>query len=348
MSARPCQSTSNAVSGPTRRRLIGGAVAAILLAGCSGPATDGGEQAASGAGFPVSIEHAFGSTTIPQEPVRVVAWGWGSADAAIALGVVPVAIPFQAYGGDEQGVLPWISEELERQGAPMPEVLPDAQDAPVEAIAAMNPDVILAPYSGITDSEYALLSAIAPTVAYPEQPWATPWRETIQIVGDALGRPERAQELLAGIDAEIAAQAQAHPEFQGRSVAVVFDYAGTFSVYKQADPRVQFTLDLGFEHAESVDRLANGDETFYYDLSYERLGELESDILVSYADSAALSDTFLASPPAQLMEQVRDGAVAEVVGQSFVASVGPPTALSLTWGLEDYVARLAEAVGNLG
>ena len=43
-------------------------------------------------------------------------WGWGSADAAIALGVTPVAIPTQSYGGDENGLLPWIAEDARGAG----------------------------------------------------------------------------------------------------------------------------------------------------------------------------------------------------------------------------------------
>ena len=35
--------------------------------------------------------------------------------------------------------------------------------------------------------------------------------------------------------------------------------------------------------------------------------------------------------------------MAEVVGTEFIAAVSPPTALSLTWGLDEYVAALAEA-----
>src|SRR3546814_19488421 len=61
--------------------------------------TDGGEASSSveEAAFPVTIEHAFVATEIPEAPERVVTWGWGSTDAAIALGVVPLAIPFHAY-----------------------------------------------------------------------------------------------------------------------------------------------------------------------------------------------------------------------------------------------------------
>ena len=321
------------------------ALSVLLAVACGSSDDDAAESATSAPGgdFPVTFEHAFGSTTVDEAPQRVVTWGWGSADAAIALGVVPVAIPFQEYGGDAKGVLPWIREALEAEDQEVPTVLPNTEEAPVEAIAAAKPDLILAPYSGITDQEYELRAAVAPTVAYPGEAWATPWRDVIETVGTALGRSDAADALLADIDEEVAAQAEAHPEFAGKSVAMVWDTADTFYVYKAADARVAFTLDLGFESAESVETLDNGDETFFYTLSKERLDELESDVLVSYADDAKASKTFLGSPSAQLMEQVRDGRVAEVVGTEFIASVSPPTALSLTWGLDEYVAALAKA-----
>ena len=319
--------------------------AALPLAACGG-GTD--SDTAADAVRASSITHAFGSTELPADPQRVVTWGWGSADAAIALGVVPVAIPAQAYGGDDQGVLPWLRERLEADGEQVPEVLPDTQEVPVEAIAAAEPDLILAPYSGITETEYAQLSRIAPTVAYPEQAWATPWRDTIRIVGQALGRSDEAEALLEDIDATVAEQAADHPEFRGKSVALVASTPDAFYVYKPADPRVEFVLDLGFTSAESVDVLASGDDTFFYTLSTERLAELDSDVLVSYAASQAEADAFLSSPQAQLLPQVARGAVASVVGTELVASVSPPTALSLTWALEEYVAVLSEAAQAAG
>jgi iron complex transport system substrate-binding protein len=291
----------------------------------------------------VTIEHAFGSTQLEAAPQRVVTWGWGSADAAIALGVVPVAMPKQVYGGDEQGVLPWIREKLEARGEEVPAILPDSAEPPMEAIAAAEPDLILAPYSGITGEEYELLSQMAPTVAYPDEPWATPWRETIEIVGKALGKAEESKALLADIDQQVAAAAKAHPELAGKTVALVWNTPEAFYVYKPADPRVAFTEDLGMTSAPSVEELGSGDETFFYKLSPERLDELESDVLVSYADTPEASKAFLESPAAQLMPQVRSGAVAEVVGSDLIAAVSPPTALSVTWGLDEYVSHLNEA-----
>jgi iron complex transport system substrate-binding protein len=324
----------------------------LLVAACgndsSAETSDSGSAETEAAGtasstFPVTIEHALGTTEISEAPERVVTWGWGSADAAIALGVVPVAMPHQAYGGDSDGVLPWVRDRIEDDGVEMPEVLPETDEAPIEAIAAARPDLIIAVYSGITEAEYELLSQIAPTVAYPDQAWATPWRDTIEIVGEALGKADEADALLADIDAQIEAEAEAHPALAGKTVAVVWSTPDTFYVYKPADARVEFTLDLGFESAPSVDDLAEGGETFYYTLSQERLGDLTSDVLVSYADTDEASQAFLSSPAAQTMPQVQAGTVAEIIGTEFIAAVSPPTALSLTWGLDEYVDILAEA-----
>ena len=333
-----------------RRSPLALLLAAVLpLAACgSGAPVDTAAVSSTSAAFPVSIEHAFGAAELDAEPQRVVTWGWGSTDAAIALGVVPVAMPTQTYGGDEQGVLPWVRERLEADGAAVPTLLPDVQEAPVEAIAAARPDVILAPYSGLTEAEYDQLSQIAPTVAYPGEAWATPWRETIAIVGTALGRSEQAEALLDDIDATVAEQAAAHPEFAGKSVALVASTPEAFYVYEPADPRVEFVEDLGFRTAESVPALSTGEDTFFYTLSPERLAELQSDVLVSYAPSADAQQEFLASPQAQLLPQVDRGAVASVVGTSLVASVSPPTALSLTWALEDFVAELSKAANAAG
>lgn len=50
--------------------------AAAVLTGCAsdGPAADGSTAVASGE-FPVTVEHAYGETTIPSEPKRVVTVG---------------------------------------------------------------------------------------------------------------------------------------------------------------------------------------------------------------------------------------------------------------------------------
>jgi iron complex transport system substrate-binding protein len=334
---------------PYRRTLaviIAATAAALVLAGCSAPASeaDDAAAAASDGTFPVTITHAFGETEIPAEPERVATWGWGSTEAALALGVVPVAMAQQSYGANDAGVLPWVAEELDELGEETPVILTDDGEAPpYEELVEAAPDVILAPYSGITEEQYELLSEIAPTVAYEREAWTTPWRDVVTTVGAALGKADEAEAVLDGLDAELAAQAEAHPELEGLTVAAVWDVAGTFYVYTPEDSRVEFLSALGLEDAPAVAELQNGDSPFFYTLSYEQLDRLESDLVISYHDTQAEAEAFLASAPIQAIPAVARGQVAQVIGTELIAAVSPPTALSLTYGLDELVAALSAA-----
>lgn len=336
---------------PIRARLLAPVAAALLvlpLSAC-GAESAGPAAAAGGADFePVSIEHAFGTTEIEAEPQRVATWGWGSADAALALGVVPVAMPRNSYGADEEGYLPWqkaaLDEALEQDGAEEPALLTEGETPPFEEIAAAAPDVILAHYSGITEADYEKLSKIAPTVAYPDQAWSTPWREVITTTGEALGRSAEAEQVLDDIDAAVADAAAEHPEFEGRTIAAVAIDPSAFYVYRAADPRVQFLEDLGFTLAPSVGGLDTEESTFYYTISTEEVDKLTSDVLLSYVPSEERAEEIEREPVAEAMSQFREDRVATVAGEDVVSSVSPPTALSLTWGLDTFVDALAEAV----
>ncbi|MEV1129785.1 iron-siderophore ABC transporter substrate-binding protein [Agromyces sp. NPDC049794] len=333
---------------PSRRTpavIAAAAALALTLAGCSAPASEADDAAAASDGtFPVTITHAFGETEIPAEPERVATWGWGSTEAALALGVVPVAMAQQSYGANDEGVLPWVAEELDELGEETPVILTDGGEAPpYEELVEAAPDVILAPYSGITEEQYVLLSEIAPTVAYEDEAWTTPWRDVVTTVGAALGKADQAEAVLDGLDAELAAQAEAHPELAGLTVAAVWDVAGTFYVYTPEDSRVEFLSALGLEDAPAVAELANGDSPFFYTLSYEQLDRLDSDLLISYHDTQAEAEAFLASGPIQAIPAVAGGQVAQVVGTELIAAVSPPTALSLTYGLVELVAALSAA-----
>lgn len=320
------------------------AAAALALSGCASSGAGGGD-AADGA----TVTHAFGETDVPNDPQRVVTLGWGSADAALALGVVPVGMETQSYGANEDGLLPWIADELDELGAETPTMITSTVDEPAyEEILELEPDLILAAYSGITEEQYELLSDIAPTVAYPDEPWVTPWRDVASIVGEALGRADEAAAIVDEVEGVVAEQAEAHPELAGKTVAAIWDVAGTFYVYRAADPRVEFLFDLGLENAPAVDELANGESSFFYTLSYEQLDLLDSDIILTYADSEETAAAFLAQPYAQAIPAVKSGAVASVVGTAKVAAMSPPTALSMTWGVEEYVELLAAAAAKVG
>jgi iron complex transport system substrate-binding protein len=341
---RPRRSLARAVA-PLAAVLL-----ALPLAACGSENDDANDDTSQDGGEfePVTIEHVFGSTEIDERPERVVTWGWGSADAAIALGVTPVAIEGLTYGASGDGFMPWQEEAFEASGDDRPTTLTPGESPPFEEILAAEPDVILANYSGITEADYEKLSKIADTVAYPEEPWATPWRDVITTVGQVLGEADRAEQLLTDIDSEVAAAAEEHPEFEGKTIAAVAIDPSAFYVYRGADPRVEFLEDLGFTLAPSVGELDTEETSFYYTISPEVVDKLTSDVLLSYVPNEEAATTIAEDPTYQAMSQFKEDRVATVVGEDVVSAVSPPTALSLTWGLDTFVEALVPAVEAAG
>ena len=142
----------------------------------------------SAAAFPVTIPNTFGTTTISTAPKRVVCIGWGSQDVALALGVVPVGMSKGTFG-DVDGTYPWQDDAL--HGAAEPTLLDDADAIPFEQVAALHPDVILAVQSGLTKSQYATLSDIAPTVAEPPTAPTRPDSSAAPVIAIANRRGKR-------------------------------------------------------------------------------------------------------------------------------------------------------------
>lgn len=337
-----------------RRSLIavaGAAATALVLSACAGASagsTDTGSASEAAEGFPVTIEHAFGETVIEDAPERVATWGWGSTEAAVAVGVYPVAIAEQAWTVGEDNYLPWVEDAYEEAGEELPTLIADPEGGatvPYEEFIEADPDLILAPYSGLTEEQYDTLSEIAPVVAYPEAPWTTPWDQTIEITAEALGRADEGDAVLQGISDGLGEQAAAHPGFAGKTFAGVWDGDGFVYVYTAADSRIEVLTELGLEVAPSVSELDTSDGGFFYELSYEQLDQLEADFIVSYHSTEEEAAAFLDKPELQAIPAVAAGAVAQVYDPVTVSSVSPPTALSFDW--EGGLPALVEAIAGV-
>ena len=192
---------------------VAGLVASASLVACGGD--DGGDAApvaGGGAGFPVTLTNTFGTTTIPKKPERIVTLGWNAQDVVYALGETPVGMPKVTYGPTAAGVTAWDADKFDPAKT---ELLDTSDKVPFEKIAALKPDVILAPYEGFDAATYKTLSDIAPTVAYPGAPWQTTWQDQTLLVGEALGKKAEAEKLIAVIKDKSAQVASEHPEFKG-------------------------------------------------------------------------------------------------------------------------------------
>jgi len=126
----------------------------------------------------------------------------------VALGVPPVAIPEYPYSVD--GRSPWSARKL---GSAPVKVLDITNGAPLERIAALEPDVILAAQHFAIDSEYDKLARIAPVLAYRGEQLSYGYEQHTLDAGRALGHDGRARESVAGVAATIREIRAEHPEF---------------------------------------------------------------------------------------------------------------------------------------
>ena len=88
----------------------------VLLACGSSPTTNTAEPSTprGDSAFPVTIEHKFGSTTIPAPPKRVVTVG--DEDIAVALGITPVGIVRNT--SYDSGLAPWLEDRIDLTSRP--------------------------------------------------------------------------------------------------------------------------------------------------------------------------------------------------------------------------------------
>ncbi len=142
------------------KRFAAAAIAAALmtsLAACASDSPNNTEEtsgAASDGDFPITIEHAFGETVIPEKPENVATIAWSNQDVPLALGVSLVGFPAASWGvEDGSGMLEWTKAAVDELGAE-PVLFDETDGLDFDAIANTQPDVILAAYSGITEEEY--------------------------------------------------------------------------------------------------------------------------------------------------------------------------------------------------
>jgi iron complex transport system substrate-binding protein len=329
----------------SRTRIAALGVATVLvattLAACG---TDADEQAtpASGAsaGFPVTLKNTFGDTTIEKKPERIVTLGWNAQDVVYALGETPVGMPKVTYGPTPAGTTAWDTEHFD----PAKTTLLDTTDSiPFEKVAALRPDVILAPYEGFDKATYTKLSEIAPTVAYPGAAWQTTWQDQTTLIGKALGKSAEADKLVRGIKDLTAKAAAEHPEFKGKTLSIV-SYGADNYVYMPGDPRVQILNELGFVNSPGIDALEakNAKKEFAVTISKENLTEVDADVVVGYIDGST-PDKFAADPVYASLGAVKKGSAYLMTDQQVISGMSAVSVLSVPWVLNKILPGLSKA-----
>lgn len=330
--------------------------AALALAACSTGSKDdagsGSSAAASSSAeesaFPVTIEHAYGKTTIDAEPKRVVGIGWINAEVALSLGVVPVGSGQVGWGENSNHSTDWFDDRIKELAAEQPTRFTETDGINYEEIAKLEPDLILAVVGTVDQEAYDKLTKIAPTVTHAKDSdgWTTAWQDYTKTIGTALGRPEHAGTVISETEEKIQDKAAQHEELKGAtfisSALSVTDGQPSISVYTKGDGRVTFMKSLGMEEADAV-KDAKAD-TFYIQWSNEKAADLKSDMIYSWIEKDSDVQTIEDNATLKQIPAIAKGAsVLDSDKQETLALGISP--LGMDWLVEhtDFIDKVAEA-----
>jgi len=338
---------------PSRRSFLLAGTSALalapLLAACGSDSDSTAPTGGSGSGgasadpdaFPVTITHKYGETTIESAPQRVVCVGLTDQDALLALGIVPVGVTYWFGDEEEQGIYPWAQDAL--GDAELPELLRDTNGVQVEKIAALQPDLILAQYTGLTEEDYNTLSqlpgakVVAQSGDFPD--YGMPWQDSSRVIGQAVGRSDDMDAIITDVEGQIAQVKTDNPGFAGQTAAIVSSYEGLF-LYGTSDPRVVLLTEFGFDVAPLVSE--SDSPEFGLSVSAERTTDLADVGVTVWYDREADQQVSSLFEQTAAFDEGRYLDFTDDDGDYYTA-LGFVTPLSIPYVLERYVPQLAAA-----
>jgi iron complex transport system substrate-binding protein len=334
------------VSELTRRGFLGGMAglagsAGLLgLAACSSSTPDGGSGTT--AGYPVRIPGKFGDTVVPTPPKRIVALGQGpDADAAVALGVAPVAVTRDPTAAG--GIQPWLEQRLTGQ----PPTLLDTNDGPpLEQIAALRPDLIVATTYYPLAQFHDKLAGIAPVLAYANGPNVDRWQDNMTRLGKALGRAEAAATAVAGVQRTIIDDRAAHSAFKGKTFTFgpVQPDGKIYTTSTASDLSAALLAGLGLTLSPRVTTLPPSSTKGKSIISPEQLDLLDADVLILTYITPEQQKKLEASALFKRLPAVRRGAYV-VLPLPVAVAMAFPSVLSVPYALQQTIPLLDKAIG---
>lgn len=311
----------------------------LALAGC-GSATSTAVPAAGGA-FPVTLIHAFGTTTVPAAPKRVVALGLNDVAIAAALDapLIGAARNFADTGPD----LPY--------GKRLPPdvlVIDTNGQLKLESIASLRPDLILATANyQVTAALYADLSRLAPVVAFQKSLYGSSIQDDALYIGKALGNETGAQRLVDAAARSVDALKAELPGLAGKAYLFGQARGEVLPMVVDADnlsTRFMTSLGLkvpaGFVDAPASNKLAPGT----VGISYEEVSRLdEADALFMTFAGSGDKSAFETNPLVARLAVLEDSRYQPLTLDQAVA-LQAPNVVAVDW----LIAQLRPTLTKIG
>lgn len=268
---------------------------ALLLTACGAPAAS--EPAPDGAsGYPLTLTDQAGRTvTLEDEPERIVSGYYISTSLLIALGAADKLVGIEAKA-DKRPIYALAAPEL----IALPNV-GSAKEFDLEGCAALDPDLVILPRKLQNAADTLAQLGIPVLLIDPEDRVRV--AEMVELVGDAVGAQDRAQELAAFTARETARLEDALRDADRPAVYL----AGNSSLLSTAGGAM-YQSDL-IELAGGENVAAGITDAYWANIDYEQLLVWDPDVIVLASDAAYTVDDVLEDPNLSSCTAVENGAV---------------------------------------
>lgn len=290
----------------------------IALTGCNQPPDQSNSAASEDC---QTVIHDGGETKVCAQPKRIVTVGPNLLELLLALDVQPVGhaeyFPTTSSTFERPAQqIPYLGERL----TGMPRNVGTASDPSMEAIASLQPDLILADSLKNKD-EYALLSQIAPTLLFNYSDAERDWQTGLRAIAAPLNKTEQAETL-------IAQEKQRFDRFRDRLQPVAATYPNVLMfLSEQIEQAIEIETpnsacgglmeDLGFE-VMVPSSLKNPEQTSTI-LSLEAIPQLGADLIIVEGYNSD-TETLNSDPVAHQMQGVKQQWEKSAIAQSISAN----------------------------
>jgi iron complex transport system substrate-binding protein len=306
------------------------ATAALALTGCGSSSDESAPAADSSVGFPRTIEHAMGTTEIPEKPKRVVALDASFVDATLILDTNVVG--YTDYRSINGKLPDYLGDDRTTYGAEA-QAVGTLAEPNLEKIAALNPDLIITAKVR-HEKLYDHLSKIAPTIM--SETTGPTWKDNIRLEAKALGAEDLAEKEISSYETAARTVGEAVNAKAGDpTISIVRFVDGPTRLYQKKSYSGIVLKDAGLARPKSQDV-----EDFALEISPERIKDADADaifVTVS-ADEKGLSAKTAAQFKANPLWKPLAPKVHEVPDLTWMTAVG----LQGAWVILDDLAKSFE------
>ncbi|WP_338890225.1 ABC transporter substrate-binding protein [Rhodococcus sovatensis] len=321
-----------------RAAVLATATAAALTAGCSAAEPPADQVPAVSGAFPVAVSGALGDGEVAAKPERIVALTWTDADIVETLGVTPISVQKSTA---PSGYQPWYEDAI---NGDLPPLLQSTDGAvPVEQIAALRPDLIVATKAFNLDRTYDQLSQLAPVVHFADTPSTETWQSATTAVASAMGVPEKGAQVIADTETRIDDAARRHSDLDGKTLTFFVgpSESSVYVVNSSEDAGASFLGQLGMTPTDFAINQPVSTIPGRAEISYELLSETDADVIVATGLPGSI-EALAERPAVAELPALRRGAFVSLTPTQ-AQSMAFPSPLSLDWALTEIVPQLNAA-----